>query len=118
MPTGMSIIWDYEPNLYDCANNVSLSEADVKYGGGIRVKKMIVNNGLGDEVDYSYFYTDMQTAGDFEEHSPLDNSSGHASVEPALVISSKSTDHKYRPKKTRGDLYTPTKNCLRKSCCR
>jgi hypothetical protein len=54
-PTGMAIKWNYESNRYDAVDNVQLSE--VHYGGGIRVKDMEVDNGLGGKQTLSYIYT-------------------------------------------------------------
>jgi hypothetical protein len=99
MPTGQRIRWEYESNRYDMANNVALPS--VQYGGGIRVKKVIVSDGKGRQETTSYFYADAND--NFSETDT--NSSGHATVLPYNYIS----DIDSRPELTRGGMYTPCK---------
>jgi hypothetical protein len=107
MPSGMRVQWEYEPNRYDRANNVPVSSgsAQPKYGGGVRVKKMTVHDGLGSSHAYSYFYQDMSTPGVFTETAT--NSSGHATVEPFPYLLKEENDP--RPKLARGGFYTGAK---------
>ena len=86
LPSGMKIGWEYEPHRYDAANGYPVKGEHVsgddykpvKYGGGVRVKKIAVNDGIGNNYSRSYFYTDEE--GVFDETE--ENSSGHVSVEP------------------------------------
>ena len=58
LPDGKTIKWDYEPNRYIYANGQTVNnDGTVKYGGGIRVKKMTIGSGIGSPISYSYFYT-------------------------------------------------------------
>jgi YD repeat-containing protein len=112
MPNGMTITWTYEPNAYDACNNVSVT-SDVatkapKYGGGIRVRSMTVEDGVNPSTTRTFIYTD--TPGRFvEEFYPGRNSwnsSGHATVEPFNYIE----EGDYRTfLVTRGGHYTPAK---------
>jgi hypothetical protein len=114
LPSGMSVAWDYEPNRYDMSNNIAVSSGggQPRFGDGIRVKRITTNNGLGKDEIVSYFYTDMATPGTFEEADPaqavINNSSGHATVEPFPYYKIASDDYRTNPQ-TRGGLYTPAK---------
>jgi hypothetical protein len=87
-PSGMSIKWEYESNKYDRCNGVSVSSDSLgapRYGGGIRVKRVISDDGLGKEKSQSilsYFYTSI--TGDFDESSG--SYSGHTTCEPYCAI--------------------------------
>ncbi|MBN1600172.1 MAG: hypothetical protein JW915_01125 [Chitinispirillaceae bacterium] len=111
LPSGMNISWDYEPHCYDAANNLPVEcTTPVKrfkkvYGGGIRVKKMTIHDGLGKDLERSYFYTDV--AGDFIEN--YDNSSGHATAEPFPYLQGEGNDP--RKEQARGGYYTGAKIC-------
>jgi hypothetical protein len=115
LPSGMTIEWTYEPNRYLFANNVAMTDVggnpQVKYGDGIRVKQIDVNDGLGNNKITSLFYTQMQTVGSFEETST--NSSGHATALPYPYILEESQDK--RPNKAKGGLYTPAKVAYEKT---
>jgi hypothetical protein len=103
-PSGMRIKWQYEANCYDSANGVAVrNDFKKKYGGGIRVKRVVSYSGTGDSLSWSYFYTDQP--GVFAETDL--NSSGQATVEPYPYIEHDNID--LRPLKTRGGLYAPAK---------
>jgi hypothetical protein len=103
-PSGMRIKWQYEANCYDSANGVAVrSDYKKKYGGGIRVKRVVSYTGRGDSLSWSYFYTDQPgvfTVTDL-------NSSGQATVEPYPYIEVRNSD--VRPEKARGGLYAASK---------
>ncbi|NLE02900.1 MAG: hypothetical protein GX640_23780, partial [Fibrobacter sp.] len=107
--TGSSILWHYEPKRYTFANGIQLTDESqnpqVKYGGGIRVRSIDADDGLGNVKTTSYFYTQMPIPGNFEETST--NSCGHATVLPFPYLLAKDQDK--RPDATRGGLYTPVK---------
>jgi hypothetical protein len=55
-PNGMNIRWIYEANRYDMCNGVDVKVGgEPRYGGGIRVKKVVYGNGMGKEENISYF---------------------------------------------------------------
>lgn len=63
-PTGKEIVWEYESNRYDRCNGEALGDGTVtapRYGGGIRVKKITVNDigtaDAGKQKTIAYFYT-------------------------------------------------------------
>jgi len=100
---GLKIEWEYEPHRYDMANNIPVNGpngTNRKFGGGIRVKNMIINNGIDTVAKRSFFYTNSE--GCFVETD--ENSSGHATVEPYPYISIAGTDN--REEKARGGFYT------------
>ena len=116
MPNGGSIGWTYEANRYDAVNGVTYDPAKgtmvtsgggrPKFGGGIRVKKIVADNGLGGQQTLNYFYTDK--AGSFVDSifgGTTCNSSGHATLEPYNYISASD----YRLESSRGGFYTPVK---------
>ncbi|MBN1187008.1 MAG: hypothetical protein JXB49_32320, partial [Bacteroidales bacterium] len=109
LPTGKTIQWEYEANRFNFANNIQMTNAagdpQVKYGGGIRVRSIVVGDGIAKPKVTSFFYTQMLTPGDFEE--TASNSAGHATVLPGPYILKESQDK--RPNATRGGLYTPAK---------
>jgi len=105
-PDGHSILWEYEPNRYDMANNVGPRTSESgkpMYGGGPRVKKVTVTDGMGGKKVNAYFYADMETPGDFSDANL--KTSGHATAEPYPYLAA--TDP--RPTDTRGSMYTGTK---------
>ena len=133
-PNGASIEWEYEANRFDKTNNVDVwsSGTSPRYGGGIRVKKVISDDGLKtarSSISVSYFYTAI--AGSFVElpnasnPTAASNSSGHATIEPMprtydlcdensincfdrLNNPNKPSDPRLDAR-TRGGLYSPTK---------
>ena len=98
LPGGMKIAWEYEPNCYDMANGQSLPTK--KYGGGIRVKKISVDDDNGKTHNLRYVYT---ANNDLVETAT--NSSGHATCEPYPYTQDADT----RLSKARGGLYTGAK---------
>ena len=109
LPTGKTILWEYEANRFNFANNVQMTDdaanPQVKYGGGIRVRSITVEDGINKPKSTSFFYTQMLTPGDFEETAT--NSAGHATALPYPYILKASQDK--RPDAARGGLYTPAK---------
>ena len=110
LPTGGTVRWEYEANRYDMANNVpatSVSESNVpRYGGGIRVKKVLATDRVGGaERVLRYYYTagDPTNAGYFSETNT--NSSGHATCEPYPFF----TQSDNRNVKARGGNHTGCK---------
>jgi hypothetical protein len=105
---GRTLKWTYEKQRYDRGNGQYVkNDHTSKYGGGVRVKKMTVFDGLTNYEDphhtyaISYFYTDQPGA--FNESST--NSSGYATVEPFPFC----LDNDPRPQADRGGLYSPAK---------
>lgn len=106
-PTGMWIKWDYETNRYNKANNCEIKDQAGnpvnRYGGGIRVKKITINDGWGKLNTLNYYYSNGDP-GQFDDNTY--GTSGHATVEPYNYIS----NAEYRTDtRTRGGLYTPAK---------
>ena len=115
-PTGMQIQWEYEPNRYCKANNQSVTGMPskdnpsilmkTKYGGGIRVKKVTVLNGMQKVKDYSFFYRSVNDFNSFaDERDGL--SSGHATADICPYMLEQSADK--RANAARGGNYTPAK---------
>lgn len=105
--TGLKIGWEYDLNRYDAANNLPVSGlggSKVKYGGGIRVHTMTIDDGIGESIKRSYFYTDQ--VGDFYEN--INNSSGHVTVEPYPYLISEPL-YDVRNDSARGGHYTACK---------
>lgn len=104
---GLSINWEYEPQRYDAANNQPTVGASggLKFGGGIRVRKITAKGGVQGELSRCYFY--RENHGDFNAYETQDNSSGHATAEPYPYIDQESDD--LRPHAARGGYYTPSK---------
>jgi len=112
MPNGMTLTWTYEPNAYDACNNVSVTSDAVtkapKYGGGIRVRSMTIEDGVNLPITRTFFYTDVAGTfvDGFDAARSCWNSSGHATVEPFNYIE----EGDYRTSlATRGGHYTPAK---------
>ena len=107
LPGGMKLTWAYEPHRYDRVNGEIVSSVETaspmapRYGGGIRVKTLIIDGKIGKPDNLTYFYTDEN--GNFTEINS--NSSGYASVEPprAQECSLTNSDH------VKGGMYTPSK---------
>jgi len=114
-PSGMEIMWQYESNRYDNFNNLNLDNArklaigngGLRFGGGLRVKNVIVDPKFTKKDTLSYFYTSNPV--EIEENIDLinntTNSSGYVCAEPYNYLAA--TD--YREEKCVGGLYTPTK---------
>ena len=102
-PDGMVINWDYEPNRYKRINNANPAIVFnvIKYGGGIRVKKLTVNSGVGKTYSKSYLYTTND--GEFVE--TASNCSGHATAEPFAAYHDTSDQMDPRILCGRGGLY-------------
>jgi hypothetical protein len=99
---GLSVWWDYEPKIYDMANN---DVVGTRYDGGIRVKTVYYNDGIHGDQHISYAYTDK--LGEFDETKDGVHSSGHATI---LPFNPSQSENDYRlQKETRGGLYTPTR---------
>ena len=122
LPGDLTIEWQYEPNTYSFANGVDVKgeipvvggvpqpndQVEKKYGGGIRVKNMVVNSGIGNVTRYSYQYTANSSLE--AETDLLHSSSGVATCEPMpYLVIDQATGYDPRPFKARGDLYTPAK---------
>ncbi len=108
MPSGQTIEWEYEANRFNFANGIQLEDAShnpkEQYGGGIRVREIKIGDGLSSKKQtISYFYTQMPTAGDFEETAT--NSCGHVTAMPNPYLLDEIDDK--RPVAARGGLYTP-----------
>jgi hypothetical protein len=112
--TGSSIAWEYEPNRYDRANNFSVSGElqpgniylPVFYGGGIRVRKITIDDGISKKHTWNYFYTDNGFADFDEAHvEPSTVSTGHITVEPFPYRLASNND--LRDRGARGGFYTP-----------
>ncbi len=107
-PNGLALKWEYEPNCYTKSNGVSVG---VKYGSGIRVKKLTVSDGLSGNYTYSYFYNGMTTPGQFEY---VDNlSTGHITASPNPFFLAEGQDP--RPDVTKGGFYTPAQIAYEKT---
>jgi hypothetical protein len=117
---GLKIKWEYEENKYDKSNNLNCKHAigDPRIGGGIRVKKVYAEDGMGKNLSWRYFYT---CGSALEEKTDYDhdtsNSSGYVPVHPYDYIGDNDKDNPhdalddYRTKLdlAKGGLYTPTK---------
>lgn len=113
MPNGLRVKWDYELNRYDKANTQNVTSVEgssvPKYTGGIRVRKVTADGGMGPGSQRTWYYiytaSDPQSAALLTETTA--NGSGHATVEPFPYFEEESGDN--RPMAARGGLYTPTK---------
>ena len=108
LPNGGTVRWEYEANRYDMANGVATvnlpGTVGPRYGGGIRVKKVVATDGVGGTgVVTRYFYTAGNPAGAGYFTEGNSNSSGHATSEPYAFF----TESEHRTTKARGGSYSP-----------
>jgi hypothetical protein len=117
---GLKIRWEYEENKYDKSNNLNCQHpiGDPRVGGGIRVKKVYAEDGMGKKLSWRYFYTcgaGLEEKTDYENDTC--NSSGYVPVHPNDYIGDNDREHPgdalddYRTvlNLAKGGLYTPTK---------